>query len=171
MITTKRLELIPVDNKYSKDLFLLWNDFDVIKYTNATLIKTQNECNERIRLFIDNYTDWDYPNNFLILLDNRAIGIAGFPVISKEKSEFGFYYQLIKSCWNKGYASEAASALIKYIYNKYKKAVIYADALPVNPASIKILQKLGFEQIKFDKKGFKKNGFELDIFHFKYKEH
>jgi hypothetical protein len=31
MIKTKRLELVRIDNKFSNDLFEVWNDYEVIK--------------------------------------------------------------------------------------------------------------------------------------------
>ena len=167
---TKSLILEPINLIYSKDLFELWSDYDVIKYTYAPQIKTQKECDERIKMFIDKYTDWDCPNNFAVLLDCKAIGIAGFPVINKERFEFGFYYHFIKRCWGKGYASEVARALMEYIYKNYNEAIIYADAVVINPASIKVLTKLGFEQTKLDENGFNKNGLELDLIHFKFEK-
>ena len=33
MIRTKRLELVEFDIKYASDLYELWSDFEVIKYT------------------------------------------------------------------------------------------------------------------------------------------
>ena len=56
MIKTKRLELVRFDKKYAKDLFELWSDYEVVKYTYMPQLKSIDECFEKIEMFI-NYTD------------------------------------------------------------------------------------------------------------------
>jgi len=167
MIRTERLTLVPIDIKYSKDLFELWSDNEVIKYTYSTLLNTQEECIERIKLRINKYTEWNYPNNLVVLLGEKAIGIAGFPIKNHDNFEFGFYYQFIKDYWGNGYATETAMALLEYIFKNYPNATIYADAVSINRASLDVLKKIGFHQTHIEEKGFKSNGTELDLIHFK----
>ena len=162
VIITKRLELVPVHIKYSEELFELWSDVDVIKYTNSNLVKTQEECDERLKVFID-HTNYDTPNNFIILLDNKSIGIIGFLSISNEKQEWGFYYQLIKKYWGNGYANEAAFYIVKYIFQKYPESTLYADCVVNNFASISILKNLDFYQTHIEENKFN----NLDVAHFK----
>lgn len=164
MISTKRLKLAPINICYSKDIFNLWSDYDVIKYTNINLMTTYEECDEKIHFRINNQTDWSYPNNLVVLLNNKVIGVAGFPVMNQNKSEYGFYYQFLKEHWGNGYALETAEALLKYIFEGHPNATVFAGSVSINLASIKILNKLGFVQTGIDKEGFK--GF--DLIHFRY---
>lgn len=170
-ILTKRLKMVPIDIKYSNDLFDLWKDYDVIKYTNATKITSQEECNERVKLWVEKYTDSELINNFVIILDNKAIGVVGFPIIDKIDFKCGFYYQLIKKYWGNGYALEAARGVIEYILSNIKAGTIIADSVEDNKASINILLKLGFKEEKIEKEAFKQNGLQLNIINYLYSIH
>lgn len=143
MIKTDRLELVEFDTKYAESLQELWSDFEVIKYTYNPLMKSVEECIERINVFIG-YTDKEVMNNFIILLDGKAIGIVGSPIINKEKAEVGLYYQCVRKCWGNGYVSEAVTAFMKHITDQFPNAKFYADVVSENQASIKILKKMGF---------------------------
>ena len=155
MIKTKRLSLVPLSKEYSKDLIKLWGDYDVIKYTYSTLMNTQEECLGNLIMWLTLQTDNSGPNKFAIFLNNNF--------------KCGFFYQIIREYWNNGYGFEAANALLNYIFEKHPQATINADAVVNNPASIKILAKLGFSQICIEEKGFKNNDMELDIVHFGFK--
>ena len=165
MIKTQRLELVRFDKKYAKDLFELWSDYEVITYTYMPPLKSIDECFEKIEMFI-NYTDDEIVNNFIILLDGKAIGIVGSPIIDKDKAVFGLYYQLMKKYWGKGYISEAVEAFINYIRSKFPNAEFNAEVVCENPASEAILRKMGFSKVGVEKNRFTLNGFILDIVKF-----
>ena len=44
MITTKRLQLVPIEIKYAKELLALWSDYEVVKYTYNPWCKTIEDC-------------------------------------------------------------------------------------------------------------------------------
>jgi ribosomal-protein-alanine N-acetyltransferase len=163
MIKTKRLELVKDDVKYASDLFELWNDFEVIKYTYTPLLTTIDECINLIERRISR-ADKDFTDSFVILLNNKAIGIIGCP--SVDKVFFGFYYQLSRKNWGCGYATEAASAVKNYLMNKYPNAIIKAEAVSINPTSIAVLKKIGLKQTHIEEKGFRRNNLELDLIRF-----
>ena len=168
MIKTKRLLLVPLNKDNSKDLIKLWGDYDVIKYTYSTLSRTQDECSEKLINWLPKAKDNLGTNKFAILSNDDFIGIAGFPVTDNDNFKCGFFYQIVKEHWGKGYAFEAADALLNYILEKHPNGTIIADAVVSNPASVKILTKLGFSKTRVEEKGFKNNGMEIDIIHFNY---
>lgn len=171
MIKTKRLSLVPLSKEYSKDLIKLWGDYEVIKYTYNTLIETEEECYEKLINWLTLHKDNSGPNKFAILLNHNLIGIVGFPVLDNDNFKCGFFYQIIREYWDNGYGFETAKALLNYIFQKHPHAVVIADAVVNNPASIRILTKLGFSQTCIEKKGFKNNDMELDIVHFNLNSH
>jgi RimJ/RimL family protein N-acetyltransferase len=57
--------------------------------------------------------------------------------------EVGFH--LVKRCWGKGFATEAAFDALEYAWEKLRLSKVYAGHHPHNRASEKILKKLGFE--------------------------
>lgn len=137
MIKTDRLELVEFNIKYAQSLYELWSDFEVIKYTYNPLIKSVEECIERINVFIG-YTDKELMNNFIILLDGKAIGIVGSPIIDREKEQFGLYYQCARKWWGNGYVSEAVTAFMEHITSQSPNAKFYAEVVSKNQASINI---------------------------------
>lgn len=165
MLKTKRLELVGFDVKYANDFLELWSDFEVIKYTFTPLLTTIDECINLIKHQI-NRTDKDFIDRFVILLNNKAIGMVGCVCMDKENLVYGLYYQISRAHWGCGYASEAASAIMHYVLNKYPNAIIKAEAVSENPASSAVLMKIGLKQTHIEEKGFKRNNFELDLIHY-----
>lgn len=165
MIKTERLELVEFDVKYAADLFELWSDFEVIKYTYTPLATTVDECISHIEYRISK-ADKNFTDTFVILLNKVAIGIIGCPSVEKDYSVFGLYYQVSRKNWGFGYATEAALGVINYVVNEYPNAIIKAEAVSTNPASVAVLKKIGLKQTHIEEKGFKQNDFELDLINF-----
>ena len=57
-------------------------------------------------------------------------------------------YALLKRHWSKGYAFEAASAIMRYAADELELNTVLAITAPENPTSIRVLEKLGF---RFDR--------------------
>lgn len=165
MLKTKRLELVGFDVKYTNDFFQLWSDFDVIKYTFTPLLTTIDECINLIEHQI-NRTDKHFIDRFVILLNNKAIGMIGCICMDKENLVYGLYYQIARVHWGCGYASEAASAIMHYVLSEYPNAIIKAEAVSKNLASAAVLMKIGLKQTHIEENGFKRNNFELDLIHY-----
>ena len=166
MIKTERLQMVPLEGKYSEDVFQLWGNFEVIKYTYNKLLSSIEDCHIRLNDWLSMHKDNIGANKFAILLDNRMIGIVGFPVIDNDNLKCAFFYQIIEEYWGNGYALEAAQGVLNYIFEKHSNAYVIADAVVLNIASIKILNKLGFDQVFIEENGFKNNGMEIDLVHF-----
>ena len=166
MIHTERLILVPIDMKYSNDLFHIWNDFEVIKYTYMTKIQTLSECTERIEL-LKNRTNPHFINNFIVTLEDKAIGVIGFPIQKTDPFECRLYYYYGRKYWGKGYATEAAKHLQAYIFTQYPHAIITADAVSINQASIQVLKNIRLHQTHIEESGFQNNGYNLDLVHFR----
>lgn len=164
MLKTKRLLLVPLDLKYSDEIYNnIWSCKDVLKYTYADVITSKFECNERIKVWINEYTDKKNNNNFVVLKDNKVIGLAGYPILDKSKKEFGLYYQLTKELWGNGYGSEIVETLLDEIKRVYVNAIINVDVVSINYSSIRILKKLGFTITERIANGFVKNDNVYDL--------
>lgn len=169
MIKTKRLELVKFDTKYAEDLFEVWSDFEVIKYTYMPLMKSTEECADMIKIQIER-TNQFFTDRFVILLNGKAIGMAGCASMDSENSNFGLYYQFGRKYWGNGYASECVDAIINYVFKHYPQATIKADAVSLNPASLSVLRKVGFGETDISEKGFNRNGLNLDLVNFEMKK-
>ena len=73
-------------------------------------------------------------------------GIEPFNVDGQPEVELG--YRLCLEFWGKGYAREAATAVLKYGFDDLKLPKLVAFVLPQNRASVRILQQLGFQYLR-----------------------
>lgn len=64
--------------------------------------------------------------------------------LDHHRAELGYWIGV--PYWGNGYATEAARALLKYAFDQLKLNRIYASHVPNNPASGKILLKLGMKR-------------------------
>ena len=70
-------------------------------------------------------------------------GMEPFELEGKNEVELG--YRLCLKHWGKGYAQEAAAAILRYGFGTLNRARIMAFVLAQNRASVRILEHLGFE--------------------------
>jgi len=85
---------------------------------------------------------------FLVLLkeENRPLGMCG--LLQRDylpNPDIGFAYKA--DCWNRGYGTEAASAVLKWAQNDLGLEVLSAFTSTLNAASIRLLQKAGFKSL------------------------
>jgi len=76
--------------------------------------------------------------------ENLLIGSIGL-ILFKEFDQAELGYWIGKPYWNRGYASEAAAAILEFGFTELNLHRIYAHHLSRNPASGKVLQKIGMQ--------------------------
>ncbi|MDK2916343.1 MAG: hypothetical protein PWR25_900 [Euryarchaeota archaeon] len=71
------------------------------------------------------------------------VGAVGLVEIDRthERAELGFW--VARSCWGRGYATEAARALIEYGFSVLGLHRVYATHFSRNPASGRVMEKCG----------------------------
>jgi ribosomal-protein-alanine N-acetyltransferase len=85
--------------------------------------------------------------NYAITLEKTGelIGAVGLVVNKRfNHAELGFWID--KDFWGKGYATEAARAVMDYGFNKFGLHKIFAHHMTKNPASGKVMKKLGMHE-------------------------
>lgn len=89
--------------------------------------------------------DAEYSNLAVYRVDRKLyIGWCGV-VYSRFLDHIELGYRYCSDSWNNGYATEAASALLVEIYQTTDLDGILACVHPENSASIRVLEKIGFE--------------------------
>ena len=161
MIKTKRLILKPLELNHAKGLYKLWTNENVIKYTYTVKKNDISQVEEFIKKRLENNTIV-----FTIFLQDEIVGITGSPTIDTENGEYGFFYQLLEESWGEGYGYEVATALLRYNFTETNAKTIRAQALPINMASVKILEKIGMEKKSITANGFDKDGLLSDLYNF-----
>ncbi len=146
VLETERLRLREFTPKDAQSMFDLNADPEVIKYTGDLPF----ESVEQAKAFLQNYNDYQ-ENGFgrwamISKAENEFIGWCGLKLNEEELIDLGF--RVFRKHWNKGYASEAAKACIRYGFETLGFDQIIGRVLSENTASIKVLEKLGMKYWK-----------------------
>jgi RimJ/RimL family protein N-acetyltransferase len=75
--------------------------------------------------------------------DATVLGACGVAERAEDAPEIGYW--LAVTFWGKGYATEAAHAVIDYAFADLHYDVLHAGARVSNPASRRVLEKCGFQ--------------------------
>ena len=81
--------------------------------------------------------------NMAVTLKSTQELIGGFRISSESDIEGSIGYKLAKHHWGKGYATEAAIAVVDFGFNVLNLHRVYATVHPENVASIRVLEKVG----------------------------
>ena len=97
--------------------------------------------------------------NFAIVLRSSSdlIGSIGLTIDQEhERAELGYW--IGKPYWGNGYCTEAGKAVIRYGFNDFNLNRIHAQYLNRNPASGRVLEKLGMRYEGYLRQYIKKCG-------------
>lgn len=78
--------------------------------------------------------------------DGRIIGRCGLGIGDEEPREAMLWYTLHPDAWGRGYATEAARAMVNFGFRGLGLHRIWADCDPANVASWRVLEKLGMRR-------------------------
>ena len=151
-ITTKRLAFTNITEEDALFMLELVNTDGWLKFIGDRNVHSEQEAISYIKKILDNKSI----NYWVIRIKETGIPIG---VLSFNKRDFlDFFdlgFSLLPSFKSKGYAYEAANALINELPLKHFESTIVALTNPDNEVSINLLKKLGFQldkQIVQDRK-------------------
>jgi ribosomal-protein-alanine N-acetyltransferase len=100
--------------------------------------------------------------------DDNFIGHGGLFDIDKENGKAEIGYGLLPGYWGKGYNSEAVEKIIDFGLKEMKLHRIYGLIVPGNDASVRVLEKFGFQKEGLLRdNGFARNKyFDMGIYSF-----
>ncbi|WP_297797165.1 GNAT family N-acetyltransferase [uncultured Eudoraea sp.] len=138
-------EFIPDD---AENIWELNSDPEVMKYTGDPPFESVKMARE----FLLNYQDYDN-NGFgrwavITKASHSFIGWCGLKLNEQNLVDIGFRF--FRREWNKGYATEAASACLEYGFVELNLTEIIGRVARQNAASIKVLEKLSMDYWKKD---------------------
>lgn len=145
-IKTDRLILRPISIDDAPAFGRLANDYDIAKMTGSIphpfpLLSAEFKVMNLIGQF---RRGWAYP--YAITLGGDFIGIIDL-FLRDATSPFEIGYWIGRSFWGQGYLTEAATAFINEAQKTLDITTVLAGVFADNPASIKVLEKLGFEHM------------------------
>jgi [ribosomal protein S5]-alanine N-acetyltransferase len=105
--------------------------------------KTKFESDESVHLAI------------VLKTTREIIGAIGLHIEKRHnRAELGYW--IGKDCWNFGYCTEAAKAIVKYGFEELNLNKIKSSHFSRNPASGKVMRKIGMKKEGFRKEHVKK---------------
>ncbi len=126
-------------------LYELNKNPEVLQYTGDVPFASITAAQD----FIESYKDFELYNcgrwMVTLLNTNKTIGWCGI----KYHSEVKYYdlgFRFFQDQWSNGYATQSSLLALKYAKNVLNLKEITARAMPENTASIRVLNKLGFNE-------------------------
>jgi ribosomal-protein-alanine N-acetyltransferase len=93
----------------------------------------------------------------------RMVGLIGLDHINAEDSVAELWYMIVPSCWGKGYATEAARAAVRFGFEHLGLNRIWSYYMVRNPASGRVLAKVGMKREGLLRQHVRKNGVFEDV--------
>ena len=149
-LTTERLELRPLSTQDFQTVHSYSTDDDVARYMywlpHTSEIETET--------FLENIeTEWskDEPTfyEFAVVLNGTHIGAVSL-YINKERTDGIIGWLINKKYWNKGYAAEAARAVIDFAQKDIGIGRVCAMCDHRNKASQRVMEKIGMLPVNLD---------------------
>jgi [ribosomal protein S5]-alanine N-acetyltransferase len=164
-INTTRLSLRTISPADVDDFYAVYSNPEVMRYWStpplanleaaSTLIREINEGIERHDIL-----KW----GIALGSDNKLIGsVTLFHLdFTHHRAEIG--YAQGRAYWGQGYMKEALTAVINYAFESLELHRIEADVDPRNDASVRILERLGFQREGYLRERWQVNGEIQDAF-------
>jgi len=150
----------------SKSLFPIWNNKDSLKYTYQPYVISQDQCCQKIMELLEFNRKIDPNFNFGpfgIILNGSMIGMIGLEIISLELKEYELWYILSQEFWSKGITTKAVRIIVAKAFQEIEAERIFAEVVPDNIPSIKVLEKNHFKKEGCLRRKFIRDGQIRDI--------
>jgi RimJ/RimL family protein N-acetyltransferase len=145
-LLTERLQLRWLTLDDAGLMLAVWNDPAFVSYVGDLGIRTAEQARDALKDgALKLYEDYGFgPFRVAVQSDDTPIGICGlFCRDGLEEPDIGF--ALLPEFCSKGYAYEAACAVMEHVRNDLALTRVIAVVSPENAASIRLLKKLGLQ--------------------------
>jgi RimJ/RimL family protein N-acetyltransferase len=145
-LETKRLFLRWLTLDDAELMLAVWNDPTFIRYVGDRQIRTIEAARASLEEgALKLFSDYGYgPFRVALLSDDTPVGVCGlFRRLGLDEPDIGF--AILPGYWRKGFAYEAASAVVGHAKYDLHLARLTAIVSPENNASIALIEKLGLQ--------------------------
>ncbi|WP_010098751.1 GNAT family N-acetyltransferase [Ornithinibacillus scapharcae] len=147
VLTTERLCLREIENTDVTNMLTYLSDPLVMQYYGLEAFTTEEEVLNEIswykRIFRENTgIRW----GISLKDEDKIIGSCGFLNWERQHARIDIGYELAKEYWGQGIASEVLGTVLSYGFEQMNVERVQALIEPPNVASIKLVEKQGFER-------------------------
>jgi ribosomal-protein-alanine N-acetyltransferase len=144
-LATERLRLRAPLPRDGATLLGILGDPEVTRYHNMPTLTSLAEAQAALERLQHRYAARDTIRWAIELVERgEMIGTAGLLRFDFEQRRAEVGYEIARSAWGRGLATEAAAAIVGYGFSALGLHRIEAGVLPGSGASVRVLEKLGF---------------------------
>jgi len=146
ILTTERLELRPSELRDLPAVHALWTDADVRRFLFDDREIASSEAEDFLKASVRNFAEHGY--GIWLVFEKARPDLAGFAgLLRGENGAANLVYGIHPELTGRGYATEAARAVLRHAFANIGLTRIAADVDEPNVASIRVLEKLGMERV------------------------
>lgn len=149
-IETQRLILRELSVEDAFDFFSYYSDREISKYLDWYGPQSEEQAIKMIRYWEKQFQEGTFMRfGMASKTDNKIIGTIPINPVRgpfEWKLPIVIGYELSRDYWNQGLMTEALKAVITYVFEGLNNHRIIAEVFPENLASLKVLEKLGFQK-------------------------
>ena len=145
---TERLELRPFTLGDAPTIHPVYSDPEVMEHVGNGPVEDLGATEAMLREYIAHQDANGFSFWAVIERDSGAvIGDAGLFLLDGRGPEVELGYTLARESWGRGYATEAARALLAAGFDDFGLDEVVAVADPANTASTRVLEKIGMRRV------------------------
>jgi len=145
VIETQRLILREIKETDVEEIYEIFSNPEVAKYDWFRPIGSKDDALKFIRRYQENLEAGEEITWGIEIKDTKKlIGICCLGDFDHYARRAELGYDIAQNQWNKGYATEAIGAIVKFGLNDMNLNRIEAFITPGNEGSVKVLEKLNF---------------------------
>ncbi len=146
-IETERLRLRHLEESDTDSLFEIFSNEEAMRFWSWV---PYNERAQAAKLLAEIHENFRQKSLFqwgiALRADDQIIGTTTLFRFDEQSRRAEIGYILNRRFWGKGFINEALSALVSFAFEKLNLNRIEADIEPRNTASIKTVERLGFQK-------------------------
>lgn len=159
---TERLYLREITEADAEEAYDLNGDPEVLRYTGDEPFDSIEQAGD----FLKNYTHYKLYGfgRWAVIRkkDGAWLGWCGLKY-SPEINEHDIGYRFKRAYWNMGYATEAANVCLRLAFETFAIKELVGNVEIENSASIKVLEKLGFQRVADNARSEKELKYKLQL--------
>ena len=144
-LETERLLLRPTTAEDAGRALEIQSDWQVTRMLRMAAFPPDRAATET--WFSDHEREWRAGEacRFAVEIEGRMVGLVDIDEIADGEGELGYWFE--RTAWGSGYASEAARETIRFAFEEVGLSALKSGHAEDNPASGRILVKLGFRHL------------------------
>lgn len=158
-INTNRLSLRWISAEDVDDVYTIYSDPEVMRYWSTPPLADRNAASKLVSEIHESFKRRELLKwGIALRKDDTLIGSVTLfhPDFTHRRAEIG--YALGRAHWGQGYMHETLKAVLTYAFEVLEFHRIEADVDPRNVASIRTLERLGFQREGYLRERWQVNG-------------